>query len=280
MSTSDTKVIKELLEAGVHFGHQTNRWNPKMKKYIFGAKSGIYIIDLQKTKELLDEASKFLREVARAGSYILFVGTKKQAALSVQQAAEQTNMFYVNNRWLGGTLTNFETVSKSITKLDKLEAKKTDGTYDLIAKKEKSDIEKQISKLLKNLAGIRKMDRLPGALVVIDSKEEDIAIKEAKKLNIPIVGLVDTNSDPDDVNYVIPGNDDALKSIKYITETLIKSVEDGRKQFLAAKPVDKTEETAEEAKIQVKKIAPKKVEEVKPKIVAEAEEKFEEKDGE
>jgi small subunit ribosomal protein S2 len=228
-----------------------------MKKYIFGAKSGIYIIDLQKTKKLLDAAGKFLHDVTRAGSSVLFVGTKKQAQLCVQEAAEKTEMFYVNNRWLGGTLTNFKTVKQSIVKLDKLEAKKIDGTYEVISKKERADTDKQIAKLLKNLAGIRKMERHPGALIVVDTKLEDIAIKEAKKLNIPIVALIDTNSDPDPISYVVPGNDDALKSVKYIVDTLVRSVEDGRKQFLAAKPVDKEDQADDKNQLNTKAPAPK-----------------------
>jgi len=232
MSSTDTKTIKQLLESGVHFGHQTNRWNPKMKKYIFGEKNGIYIIDLEKTKDLLDKAKGFIRDVARAGSYILFVGTKKQAQSVIKEYAEKCGMFYVNQRWLGGTLTNFSTIRKSIKKLDKLEKMKTDGTYDLVSKKEKATIDKEIEKLLKNLAGIRNMDRLPGAIFIIDSKKEETAVKEARKLSIPVVALVDTNCDPDMIDYPIAGNDDALKSIVLITTMVTESIADGRNQFL------------------------------------------------
>ncbi|MFH1791155.1 MAG: 30S ribosomal protein S2 [Candidatus Omnitrophota bacterium] len=232
MSASDTKVIKDLLEAGVHFGHQTNRWNPKMKKYIFDSKAGIYIIDLEKTKDLLDKARQFLRDVARAGSYVLFVGTKKQAQDIVKTQAEKSGMFYVNQRWLGGTLTNFATIRKSIKKLKKLEQGRVDGTYGKISKKEKAQREKEIEKLMKNLAGIKEMDRLPGAVFVVDSKKEEIAVREARKLSIPVVALVDTNCDPDLIDYVIPGNDDALKSIALVTSFLTESIMDGRNQFI------------------------------------------------
>lgn len=246
MSENDTKTLKLLLEAGVHFGHQTNRWNPKMKQYIFGAKSGIYIIDLEKTKDLLEKACEFLRDVAMAGSYILFVGTKKQAQQTVREAAEKCGMFYVNQRWLGGTLTNFSTIRKSVKKLKKLEEAKTDGTYDVISKKERADRDKEIEKLLKNLAGVKEMDRLPGAIVVVDSKKEGIAVHEAKKLSIPIVALVDTNCNPDLINYVVPGNDDALKSIALIISLLSESIMDGRNQFLIGSSQDKPEEAKRE----------------------------------
>ncbi|MDD5439574.1 MAG: 30S ribosomal protein S2 [Candidatus Omnitrophica bacterium] len=243
MAATDTKALKQLLEAGVHFGHQTNRWNPKMKKYIFGAKSGIYVIDLEKTSEYLEKARIFLHDVARAGSYILFVGTKKQAQDIIRESAEKSGMFYVNQRWLGGTLTNFATIRKSIRKLEKLEKMKTDGTYEEISKKERSRNDKEIEKLLKNLAGIRKMDRLPGAVYVVDSKKEEIAIREAKKLGIPVIALVDTNCNPDLIDYVIPGNDDALKSISLITTFITDSIVDGRNQFIAGSQ-EKAEEKA------------------------------------
>lgn len=248
MQLSDTDLIKRLLEAGVHFGHQTNRWNPKMEKYIFGEKNGIYIIDLEKTKDALKEACAFLRDVARAGSYILFAGTKKQAQEIVKECALKADMFYVNGRWLGGTLTNFATIRKSVKKLEKLEGMKTDGTYEAVSKKERSTIEKEIEKLNRTLSGIRNMDRLPGALFVVDSKKEDIAVKEAKKLSIPIVALVDTNCDPDVIDYVIPGNDDAIKAINLIMSLVTESVIDGRSQFVAAsrekQPDKKTGEAA------------------------------------
>lgn len=246
MSTNDMKMIKQLLEAGVHFGHQTNRWNPKMKKYIFGEKSGIYIIDLEKTNELLQKARQFIRDVARAGSYVLFVGTKKQAQQTVKDNAVKCGMFYVNQRWLGGTLTNFATIRKSIKKLDKLEKQKTDGTYEIISKKERFHNDKEIAKLLKNLEGIRSMDRLPGAVFAVDAKKEEIAIREAKKLSIPVIALVDTNCNPDMIDYIIPGNDDALKAIELITSLVSESVADGKNQFLVGSQVDKPEEDTQE----------------------------------
>lgn len=246
MSATETKVeLKQLLEAGVHFGHQTNRWNPKMKKFIFGEKNGIYIIDLEKTKQYLEKAREFLRDVARAGSYVLFVGTKKQAQNVVKESAEKTGMFFVNQRWLGGTLTNFMTIRKSINKLDKLERSKVDGTYNELSKKEKAVIDREIEKLMKNLAGIRGMDRLPGAVYIIDTKNEETAVREAKKLSIPIVALIDTNSDPNVIDYPIPGNDDALKAINLVTSLMTESVLDGVSQFKAGSQI-KIEEAKSE----------------------------------
>jgi len=266
MSVNDMKLIKQLLEAGVHFGHQTNRWNPKMKPFIFGEKSGIYIIDLEKTNDLLDKARAFIRDVARAGSYILFVGTKKQAQSIVKEQAEKCGMFYVNTRWLGGTLTNFSTIRKSVDKLEKLEKSKVDGTYDVISKKERSHRDKEIEKLNRNLAGIRNMNRLPGVVFVVDSKNEDIAVKEAKKLSIPVIALVDTNCNPDLIDYVVPGNDDALKAIALITSLITESVIDGRNQFIAG---------SEEKPVLIKKEEP-----VKPVVVEEKEVKEEKKEKE
>ena len=234
-TNKETVLVKQLLEAGVHFGHQTRKWNPKMEKFIFGKKDGIYVINLEKTAKLLLEACKFLNEAASAGSYVLFVGTKKQAQPIIKEEAEKCNMFYVNQRWLGGTLTNFLTIRKSIKKIETFEAMKTDGTYEAISKKERATIDKKIMNLLKNLSGVRKMDRLPGALFVIDSKREAIAVHEANKLSIPVVALVDTDCNPDKINYVIPGNDDAMKSAGFITSLISKSVLEGRKQFLASK---------------------------------------------
>ncbi|OGW74771.1 MAG: 30S ribosomal protein S2 [Omnitrophica bacterium RBG_13_46_9] len=231
----ETALVKQLLEAGVHFGHQTGKWNPKMKKFIFGEKEGIYIIDLEKTAKNLLEACKFLNETAAAGSYILFVGTKKQAQHIIKEEAEKCGMFYVTQRWLGGALTNFLTIRKSVKKLESFEKMKEDGTYNNLSKKEKSTIDKKIANLLKNLEGVRKMDRLPGALFVVDSKKEDIAVHEANKLSIPVVALVDTDCNPDKINYAIPGNDDAIKSVNFITSIISKSVLEGRNQFLASK---------------------------------------------
>jgi len=228
-------LVKQLLEAGVHFGHQTKKWNPKMEKFIFGEKEGIYIIDLEKTAGLFMDACKFLNEAATAGSHVLFVGTKKQAQATIKESAEACDMFYVNQRWLGGTLTNFRTIKKSINKLEAFEKMKEDGTYESLSKKERATIDKNITNLMKNLAGIRKMDRLPGVVFVVDSKKEAIAVHEANKLSIPVVALVDTDCDPDKINYVIPGNDDAMKSISFIMSLVSKSVSEGRKQFAAGK---------------------------------------------
>jgi len=233
MNENDMKLIKQFLEAGVHFGHQTNRWNPKMEKFIFGEKSGIYIIDLEKTKNALEEAREFMRDVARAGSYVLFVGTKKQAQAIMKEQALRCGMFYVNERWLGGTLTNFSTIRKSVKKLVDLENTKTNGTYEAVSKKERAKINKEIEKLNRTLEGIRNMDRLPGAVFLVDSKKEAIAVREANKLSIPVVALVDTNCDPDAIDYVIPGNDDAIKSISLITSLVTESVIEGKDQFLA-----------------------------------------------
>jgi len=245
----ETTLVKQLLEAGVHFGHQTRKWNPKMEKFIFGEKEGIYIIDLEKTAGLLLEACKFLNEVATAGSYILFVGTKKQAQSVIKDEAKNCDMFYVTERWLGGTLTNFTTIRKSIKKLDSFEKMKTDGTYDTISKKERSVIDKKVANLLKNLAGIRKMDRLPGAVFVVDSKKEAIAVHEANKLSIPVVAFIDTDCDPDKIDYIIPGNDDAIKSINFVTSLVSKSVKEGRNQFLASKKdLEREEKEAKEDK--------------------------------
>jgi len=241
----ETALVKQLLEAGVHFGHQTRKWNPKMEKFIFGEKEGIYIIDLEKTAKLLLEACQFLNEAASAGSYILFVGTKKQAQVIVKESANECDMFYVNQRWLGGTLTNFLTIRKSIKKLDSFEKMKTDGTYQVLSKKERAVIDKKIVNLMKNLAGIRKMIRLPGAIFVIDAKKEEIAVHEANKLSIPVVAFVDTDCNPDNIDYVIPGNDDAMKSISFVTSLIAKTVKDGRNQYLASKkdePSDKQDE--------------------------------------
>ena len=218
--------MKELLEAGVHFGHQTKRWNPKMKKYIFGKRNGIYIIDLQKTLKLFKEASAFITELSSAGKRILFVGTKRQAQDAILEEANRCGMFYVNNRWLGGTLTNFTTVRKSIERLKELEATLNDTEKEL-SKKERASLDRERDKLQKNLIGIREMDGLPDALFVIDPKKEYIAVQEAKKLRIPVVAIVDTNCDPEDINHVIPGNDDAIRAIRLFTQKIADSVLEG-----------------------------------------------------
>jgi small subunit ribosomal protein S2 len=218
--------MKELLEAGVHFGHQTKRWNPKMKKYIFGKRNGIYIIDLQKTLRLFKEASAFIADLASQGKRILFVGTKRQAQDAILEEANRCGMFYVNNRWLGGTLTNFSTVRKSIERLKELESLLQDTEKEL-SKKERAALDREREKLQKNLIGIREMDALPDALFVIDPKKEYIAVKEAKKLGIPVVAIVDTNCDPEDIDYVIPGNDDAIRAIRLFTQKIADGVLEG-----------------------------------------------------
>jgi small subunit ribosomal protein S2 len=218
--------MKELLEAGVHFGHQTKRWNPKMKKYIFGKRNGIYIIDLQKTLKLFKEASAFVTELSLQGKRVLFVGTKRQAQDAIMEEANRCGMFYVNSRWLGGTLTNFVTVRKSIERLKELEASLGDPDKEM-SKKERAALDRERQKLEKNLVGIREMDSLPDAMFVIDPKKEYIAVKEAKKLGIPVVAIVDTNCDPDDIDKVIPGNDDAIRAIRLFTQKIADSVLEG-----------------------------------------------------
>ena len=220
--------LKQLLEAGVHFGHQTRRWDPRMAEYIYQARNGIHIIDLQKTSKKLDEAYDFVKEASAEGKNILFVGTKKQAQECVKEAAEKSGMFYVNQRWLGGTLTNFQTIRKRINRLTELENMENDGTFEVLPKKEVVLLNKEKAKLEKNLGGIKEMAQLPDVLFVIDPKKEHIAILEARKLNIPIVGLVDTNCDPNDVDYVIPGNDDAIRAVKSVADTLANAVIEGR----------------------------------------------------
>ncbi len=220
--------LKELLEAGVHFGHQTKRWNPKMKKYIFGERNGVYIIDLQKTVKKFGEAYAFVRDAVAEGSTVLFVGTKRQAQDIVETEAKRCGMYYVNQRWLGGMLTNFQTLRKSADKLKKLEAAKTDGTFDRLTKKEASGKEKDRAQLEKILGGIKTMTELPGMLFLIDCKKENIAVHEANRLGIPVVAIVDTNCDPDQVDYVIPGNDDAIRGLKLITARIADAVIEGR----------------------------------------------------
>jgi small subunit ribosomal protein S2 len=219
--------MKELLEAGVHFGHQTKRWNPKMKDYIFGERNGIYIIDLQKTLKMFKEASKFVQELAADGRIILFVGTKRQAQDAIAEEAQRCSMFYVNQRWLGGLLTNWVTVQKSVKRLKELDEMATDGRYDLLPKKEVIKLERERKHLQANLAGIKNMTRLPDAIFVIDSNKEQIAVRESRKLGIPVVAVVDTNCDPSEVDYVIPGNDDALRAIRLFTSKISESIAEG-----------------------------------------------------
>ncbi|MGM8211725.1 30S ribosomal protein S2 [Virgibacillus sp. W0430] len=220
--------MKQLLEAGVHFGHQTRRWNPKMKKYIFTERNGIYIIDLQKTVKKIDEAYKYVKELAANGGTVLFVGTKKQAQESVRDEATRAGMFYVNQRWLGGTLTNFQTIRKRINRLKTIERMEEDGTFDVLPKKETVELLKEKARLVKFLGGIKEMKKLPDALFVIDPRKERIAIAEAHKLNIPIVGIVDTNCDPDEIDYVIPANDDAIRAVKLLTSKMADAILEAR----------------------------------------------------
>ncbi len=219
--------MKELLEAGVHFGHQTKRWNPKMKEYIFGERNGIYIIDLQKTLKMFKEASKFMQELASDNRLVLFVGTKRQAQEAIAEEAGRCGMFYINQRWLGGLLTNWVTVQKSVKRLKELDEMATDGRYELLPKKEVVKLERERKHLQANLAGIKQLSRLPDALFVIDSNKEQIAVKEARKLGIPVVAVVDTNCDPSEVDYIIPGNDDALRAIRLFASKIADSIVEG-----------------------------------------------------
>lgn len=240
------ELIKKLLEAGVHFGHQTKRWNPKMKRFIFGERSGIYIIDLEKTIEYLNEARDFLHDIAARGGNILFVGTKKQAQEVVEEVAQKSGMFFVKHRWLGGLLTNFQTVKKSVERLKSIEKMSENGIFEKLTKKEIAKLTKEKDKLLRDLNGIREMGSLPQAIFVVDSKKEEIAVKEAQKLKIPIVGLIDTNCDPEVIDYPVPGNDDALKSIRFIALSIAESILEGRKQFLSGEAVPPKVETTPE----------------------------------
>ncbi|WP_407389070.1 30S ribosomal protein S2 [Allisonella histaminiformans] len=220
--------MKQLLEAGVHFGHQTRRWNPKMARFIFTERNGIYIIDLQKTVQKVDEAYEFVRDLAAKGESVLFVGTKKQAQNSIREEAERCNQFYVNERWLGGMLTNFRTIQTRIARLKELEAMFEDGTVEQYTKKEAMLMQRELQKLEKNLGGIKDMKKLPGAIFVVDSKKEEIAVKEARKLGIPVIATVDTNCDPDVINFPIPANDDAIRAVKLLTSKIADAVLEGR----------------------------------------------------
>jgi len=223
--------MKELLEAGVHFGHQAKRWNPKMKKFIFGERNGIYIIDLQKTLRMLNDNYDVVRQMASSGKPILFVGTKKQAQDAIREEAERCGAFFVNERWLGGMLTNFTTIKKSIDKLRRIESMSQDGTYQQITKKEASKLEKTRTKLEKTLGGIKQMPELPALIFVVDTKRESIAVGEARKLKIPVVAIVDTNCDPDVIDYIIPGNDDAIRAIRLVTSKMAQAIIEGRDIF-------------------------------------------------
>ncbi len=220
--------MKQLLEAGVHFGHQTRRWNPKMDRYIFTERNGIYVIDLQQTVKLIDEAYDFIRDIAAEGGNILFVGTKKQAQQAVEEEAIRCGQYYVNHRWLGGLLTNWNTIQKSIQRMRDIDQMEADGTFDVLPKKEVSELTKERQKLVDNLGGMADMPAIPDAIFVVDPRKEEIAVKEAKKLNIPIIAMVDTNCDPDDIDYVIPSNDDAIRAIRLIASRLADAVIEGK----------------------------------------------------
>ena len=239
--------MKQLLKAGVHFGHQTRRWNPKMAEYIFTERNGIYIIDLQKTVKKVEEAYNFVREITEQGGEILFVGTKKQAQESIKEEAERVGMYYVNARWLGGMLTNFTTIKKRILRMDQLKKMAEDGTFDQLPKKEVVNLTIEAEKLDKNLGGIKDMKKLPAAIFIVDPKKEHNAVAEARKLNIPIIAIVDTNCDPDEIDYVIPGNDDAIRAVKLITSTMANAVLEGKQgeQFADEAPAEEAAADAE-----------------------------------
>ena len=243
--------MKQLLEAGVHFGHQTRRWNPKMKKYIFTERNGIYIIDLQKTVKKVEEAYNFIKQVSEEGGKVLFVGTKKQAQESVKSEAERAGHFYVNQRWLGGILTNYKTISKRVKRISEIEKMEEDGTFDVLPKKEVVELKKEYDRLIKFLGGIRDMKSMPQALFVVDPRKERNAIAEARKLNIPIVGIVDTNCDPDEIDYVIPANDDAIRAVKLLTGKMADAILEGQQgvsndEVAAEQNIDLNEEEATE----------------------------------
>lgn len=258
--------MKQLLEAGVHFGHQTRRWNPKMKKYIFTERNGIYIIDLQKTVKKVEEIYNYVRDLSQSGGNILFVGTKKQAQDSVREETERCGMFYVNQRWLGGTLTNFSTIRKRIERLHELEKMETDGTFDVLPKKEVILLRKEQARLEKFLGGIKKMKKLPDALFIIDPRKERIAVNEARKLGIPIIAIVDTNCDPDEIDYIIPGNDDAIRAVRLLTSKIADAVLEGRQgeqvEEQSEQPQDQAAEQAQEEAVEEQKSEPAEEESV------------------
>jgi len=239
--------MKQLLEAGVHFGHQTRRWNPKMAPYIFTERNGIYIIDLQKTVKKVEEAYFFARDIAAEGKSILFVGTKKQAQEAIKEEAERVGMYYVNARWLGGMLTNFKTMRRRIDRLNQLKKMEEDGTFDLLLKKEVIKLQAEIAKLEKYLGGVKEMNKLPGAMFIVDPRKERNAIAEARRLGIPVIAIVDTNCDPEEVDYVIPGNDDAIRAIKLISQTIANAVVEARQGAQEEAPAEEAEAPAEEA---------------------------------
>ena len=248
--------MKQLLEAGVHFGHQTRRWNPKMAPYIFTERNGIYIIDLQTTVKKIDDAYEFVRSVAETGKPVLFVGTKKQAQAAIKDEAERCGQYFVNQRWLGGMLTNYKTISKRIKRLADIRKMEEDGTFDKMTKKEVQNLNHEADKLEKFLGGIKEMNGMPGAVFVVDPKKEKIAVNEAKKLNIPVVGIVDTNCDPDDVDYVIPANDDAIRAVKLIAGCMADAVIEANQGESMAEAPEETEEVTEEVSEEATEEAP------------------------
>ena len=274
--------MKQLLEAGVHFGHQTRRWDPKMAEYIFQARNGIHIIDLQKTSKKLDEAYKFVKEQSEEGKTILFVGTKKQAQECIKEAAQKCSMYYIDQRWLGGMLTNFDTIQGRIRRLRELETMAEDGTFEVLPKKEVIGLRKEMDKLEKNLGGIKEMNTIPGVLFVVDPKKEHIAVLEAHKLGIPVVGLVDTNCNPEEVDYAIPGNDDAIRAVKLIADCIANAVIEGR-QGEDAEVADEMEEMANneeeesiETVVAAEEADKEEKEEIKEEVVEEVKEEVKE----
>ena len=264
--------MKQLLEAGVHFGHQTRRWDPKMAEYIFQARNGIHIIDLQKTSKKIDEAYEFLKEQVEEGKTVLFVGTKKQAQECMKEAAIKSGMYYVDQRWLGGMLTNFDTIRARVQRLKDLETMQEDGTFDVLPKKEVILLKKEMEKLERNLGGIKEMEKIPGVIFLVDPKKERIAVLEAKKLNIPIIGLVDTNCNPEEVDYPIPGNDDAIRAVKLIADVMANAVIEGKQ----GESFDV--EQASEENQEVEETEPTSMEEVVEKIEEEEKEDIEDKE--
>ena len=253
--------MKQLLEAGVHFGHQTRRWDPRMAEYIFQARNGIHIIDLQKTSKKLDEAYSFMKEQAEEGKTVLFVGTKKQAQECMKEAAVKCGMFYVNQRWLGGMLTNFKTIKARVQRLKDLEAMEQDGTFDVLPKKEVINLKKEMEKLEKNLGGIKEMENTPDIIFLVDPKKEATAIAEAKKLNIPVVGLVDTNCNPEDLDYPIPGNDDAIRAVKLIADVMANAIIEGKQGETFEEAQEVAEEVSENAEKSMEEVVEETTEE-------------------
>lgn len=265
-------LMREFLESGVHFGHQTSLWNPKMEKYIFGKKDGIYIIDVRKTEKLLMEAVDYIRKIASEGKEVLYVGTKRQAQNIISEEAKRCGMYYVNQRWLGGTLTNFNTIRKSVNRFKELKEMKQKGTMELLSKKEKSQLTKEMERLRKNLEGIENMENYPDVLFIVDPSIEDIAVKEARKLSIPIVAITDTNCDPELVDYPIPSNDDAIKSIKLITTLVTDSILEGKKEKIKSSSEANSKEKQEEISEEIEEMAEEEEEKNEKEIEKEKKE--------